>query len=136
MPLLTTLRALQETLDENKENMPEGLYVSLCASMASLYADTDRPTVRNYYAVQHVAVIPTSSYRVQAHQVTTICEETSRGFPNDPDGWLEALRTAHITRDMAQNTNFPITCRDGRGGVVLICGCELIEDSVDDESDI
>ncbi len=122
---MSTLREMQEALDEHKENVPEGVYVTLMAGLANAYRH-HQPTAatREYYVISWVSVAASSSYRVNAMQHSTICEIVTRGPSPSHEGWAEALRTSHITTDMVRSTVFPLTIRDGRGGVSIICSAE------------
>ena len=122
---MASLREMQEAIDENKENIPEGTYVQLMAGLANAYRHQEpTPSNRAYYVVSWVSVAATSSYRVNAMQHSSICEIVSRGPTASHDGWAEALRTSHITTAMVRATVFPLVIRDGRGGVSIVCSAE------------
>ena len=127
--MLSSLREMQETLDEEKENIPEGIYLSLMNHLSAAYRE--QPSSRSYFVVSWVSVSPNSSYRVNCQQHSTICEEVTRGPPPSLDGWAECLRSSHITRDMARQATFPLIIKDGRGGVMIVCSAEEYDDEED-----
>ena len=135
--MMASLREMQEAIDENKENIPEGTYVQLMAGLANAYRHQEPtpPSTRAYYVVSWVSVASSSSYRVNAIQHSSICEIVTRGPTASHDGWAEALRTSHITHSMVRATVFPLIIRDGRGGVSIVCAAERYGEDDDFESE-
>ena len=122
MPVTEALRAVQETLDEHKENIPEGIYLQLMASLSDLYNEDDD---RKFHPVHYVVVSP-QSYRADAHMHCCICQEGVRGPPNSPQGWLEAMRSATITTEMIEYTPMPFIVRD-RSTLYIFTGTSPLE---------
>ena len=76
MPVSGELRALQELLDANKENLPDGAYLSLMTHVRALYQE--ERTSRTFYQAEVVEVTPVSSRRVSAQRTTYLLEEVER----------------------------------------------------------
>ena len=121
----TALRNLQETLDENKENVPEGLYLQLMTGLNAVYNEDDAD--RMFHSVTYVLVSPHSSRRVTASLHCAICEEVSRGPPNTPESWMEAIRSSSISVDMIEYTVFPLLVRDNRGNLYIFTNVTALE---------
>lgn len=127
---MTALQELREAIDEDKENMPEGLYLSLMEHLVRAYNEQP-PTSHTYYAVSWVSV-SWHRGRVQSRIHSTLCKLIPHGPRNSHEGWREALRMSHLTSEMVRAATFPIVLPDERGGVIVVCdaACE------DDESDL
>ena len=125
------LRRLQEALDANKDNMPEGAYLELMQHLRGLYTSRALPSA--HWLATVVSVSPVSSRRLAYETRTYILQEVERGAAPTAEGWLEVLRTAQISRECAQDSHLPIVLRDGRGGLNLVVSCEE-EDESDAES--
>lgn len=127
------LRNLQEALDEHKENLPEGVYVDLMRHVRNLYTERQERDSQ-YWIATVVQIVPVSARRLSYEMHTCILQEVERSAGPGPEGWLEVLRNAQISRDCARSSNFPIFVRDGRGGLNIVVQCEE-EDGYDSASE-
>ena len=91
----TGLRAVQELIDEEKENIQEGLYLQLMNALQTAHEeDSDGLHVIRY------VVIDTC---LQFYFYTAIVEETlNASLSSDPDRWHKAIHTSMITGDMLE----------------------------------
>ena len=133
MPVSRELRNLQEALDAQRENIPEGTYVDLMQHVRNLYTERQESESR-YWIATVVQIAPVSARRLSYEMHTCILQEVERSAGPGPEGWLEVLRNAQISRDCARSTNFPVFVRDGRGGLNIVVQCEE-EDGYDSPSE-
>ena len=127
---MTALQQLREAIDEDKENMPEGLYLSLMEHLVRAYNE-HAPSSHTYYTVSWVSV-SCRQYRVQWRQYSTLCKLVPHGPRNSPEGWMDALRMSILTSEMVQTATFPMTIPDERGGVMIVCDAACEDDSDSD----
>lgn len=91
----TGLRTIQELIDEEKNNIPEGLYLKLMNALQSAHEDdTD-----GLYDVRYVVI----DMALQFHFYSAICEEShDPSLSSDPDRWYKAIHNSMLTADMLE----------------------------------
>jgi len=119
MTVPTALRRLQEVIDEEKENMPNGVYMSLMASVQAMYDDDDDE--KRYVSITYVHVTPRHSQRADARVYISIAQVVERG----PLDMLEVIRRSAITESMFDDAVFPIVIRDN-GEIFVVCNATEI----------